>query len=327
MISKPLVSVIMSVYKEPEAYLRASIESILNQTFKDFEFLIAIDDPQNNEVVKVVKEYAKSDDRIKYFINEENLGLPTSLNLLISKSKGEYLARMDGDDISLEHRLEKQIEYMEENNDIGILGTLAYKMDESGIIYGTLNMPTNEKHIDIYFNNGMNPLIHPSIIVRRKVYEKLGGYRCEFIHAEDYDFYCRARKIGIKLQNLNHFLLKYRVHSHKYKISYNSYLQYKSAKFIAKSYKSQIRDDEYYAFFKKLNSDDYLDEIFAKLYTFSRTHFIKATDFKSKNKTIKFLMHFLLSCISPHHLDVIFRAIKTKFSCRLDSLINSVKIR
>lgn len=311
---KPKVSIIMSIYREPEEYLRKSIESMLNQTYKDFEFLIAIDDPQNNEVIEIVKEYAKSDDRIKYFINERNLGLASSLNLLIYKSKGKYLARMDGDDISLENRLENQIKYMERNFEVGILGTLAYKMDESGKIYGIFNTPINEKHIDIYIRNGITPIVHPSIIVRKEVYEKLGGYRTEFDFLEDFDLFYRARKMNIKIQNLNQVLLMYRVHSHKYKISYNSYLQYKLAKFILKSSEVQQRSGAYNKIFKYQMGNGYLEKMFAKLFVFSRTHFIKAMDYKANN-IVKFLLHFLLSCLSPHHFHYNLKLIKIKLLC------------
>ena len=104
-----MISVIMSTYKEDEELLRESIESILNQTYKDIEFIIILDYPDNEIHQKVICEYASKDKRVHFYINQKNLGLTKSLNRGISLCTGDYIARMDADDISLSDRLEKQL--------------------------------------------------------------------------------------------------------------------------------------------------------------------------------------------------------------------------
>ena len=115
----PKVSVLMPIYKTKEEYLREAIESILNQSFTDFEFLILDDCPENSRE-EIVKSY--SDGRIKYLKNEKNLGITPSRNKLIEMAKGEYLAVMDHDDISLPARFEKQVQYLDEHQYIGVCG-------------------------------------------------------------------------------------------------------------------------------------------------------------------------------------------------------------
>ena len=116
----PKVTVLMPVYN-CEKYLRESIESILNQTFKDFEFLI-INDGSSDKSAEIVESY--NDNRINFVQNEKNIGLAASLNRGLDIAKGEYIARMDADDISLPERLEKQVRFMETNPQIGICGQL-----------------------------------------------------------------------------------------------------------------------------------------------------------------------------------------------------------
>ena len=110
----PIVSVIMATYNS-ESTIKESIESILSQKYKNFEFLI-LDDCSSDNTLRIIKSYQKIDERIKIFENKKNIGLTKSLNLLIKRSSGEYLARQDADDISYEQRLEKQIDFCIKNN-------------------------------------------------------------------------------------------------------------------------------------------------------------------------------------------------------------------
>jgi len=126
----PKISVVMTTYREPEEYLRKSIESILNQTFEDFEFIIVLDDPNNERNEKLIEEYAKKDNRIVFLKNERNLGRGASRNRAIDIAKGKYIAIIDADDIALPERLEKQFNFLEENEDVDLLFTWAYWIDE-----------------------------------------------------------------------------------------------------------------------------------------------------------------------------------------------------
>lgn len=314
MKNRPTVSVIMSTYKEPCEYLKLSIESILCQTFGDFEFLIAIDDPYNEQHIQIVNEYANLDNRIIWYVNEKNLGLPRSLNNLISKARGKYIARMDSDDVSLPQRFEKQVQVMESNINVSVLGTLAYKMKENGIIYGVLNLPTNQKCIKSYIENGIMPTCHPSWMVRAEVYKMLKGYR-EIPYAEDFDFILRAYKNGYEITNLSEPLLKYRIHSHKQKISHSkafnqylnakySYLQFKHGEFSV----STCNDSSLTIHLRKFRE---------RLYNIANNFFTKNMGYKSQRKVFLGLLLFLLSFISPDRAEFNVRLLRAKFFCKL----------
>jgi len=172
------LSVIMSVYNSEEN-LGDSIESILIQTYENFEFLI-MDDGSDDNSPKILDDYAKQDNRIKIFKNSKNLGLTKSLNILISSSNGEYLARQDSDDLSSHDRFEKQLNYLNLNNldacTARALGTTTKKAIPNISYYFPLNLIIKFK----------NPFVHGSLIVRKNVIESLGGYDENFYYSQDY---------------------------------------------------------------------------------------------------------------------------------------------
>lgn len=202
--STPLVTILMPVYNG-EKYLREAINSILNQTFTDFEFLIINDGSQDN-TENIILSY--NDTRIRYIKNEENIKLIETLNKGIDLAKGKYIARMDADDISEPNRLELQVEYMEANEKVAVCGSWFTS-------FGNKNGETKyaSQHDDIMFNMLYQcHICHPSVIMRTSILRinKL-FYNKDFLHAEDYELFTR---IGLKykLHNLPHSLLNYRVH-------------------------------------------------------------------------------------------------------------------
>ena len=130
----------MSVYNG-EKYLREAIESILNQTFTDFEFLI-VNDGSTDSSLEIILSYP--DERIRVIRNDRNIGLTKSLNKALQQAKGEYIARQDADDISLQNRFEEQLIYLEKHPEVALLGTSAYKIDERGEILAKVIVPTEE---------------------------------------------------------------------------------------------------------------------------------------------------------------------------------------
>lgn len=198
----PKVTVLMPVYN-CEKYLRESIESILNQTFKDFEFLI-INDGSSDKSAEIVESY--KDNRINFVQNEKNIGLAASLNRGLDIAKGEYIARMDADDISLPERLEKQVRFMETNPQIGICGSWIK-------IFGDIN------YIGKYTKSHKNiisslfttcPLAHPTVIFRKELFNQYNlRYNPDFIVAQDYELWARASK-HIVFENIQEVLLNYR---------------------------------------------------------------------------------------------------------------------
>lgn len=143
----PKVSVVMSVYNG-EKYLPETIDSILNQTFKDFEFII-INDGSTDKTAKILTSY--DDPRIRIF-NQENMGLTKSLNRAISLAKGEYIARMDADDISYPERLKKQVDYLNKNPDIGLVGSKYIRIDKRGRKIDEINVPIGTDNILKHFS-------------------------------------------------------------------------------------------------------------------------------------------------------------------------------
>ena len=171
------LSVIMSVYNSEES-LGDSI-GILVQTYENFEFLI-MDDGSEDNSPKILDDYAKQDNRIKIFKNSKNLGLTKSLNILISSSNGECLARQDSDDISSEDRFEKQLNYLSLNNldacTVRALGSTTNKAIPNISYYFPLNLIIKFK----------NPFVHGSLIIKKNVIESLGGYDENFYYSQDY---------------------------------------------------------------------------------------------------------------------------------------------
>ena len=198
----------MSVYND-ERYLSQAIESILNQTYSNFEFII-INDGSTDNSLKIIKYYKNIDDRIK-IINQKNLGLTKSLNKGIKIARGKYIARQDADDISCENRFQKQIKYFNNNINIQLLGTNSYIIDKDGKIIKK-NKIIKSKDIKKYLFEKKNPFIHGSIMFRKKTFQNIGGYREKFVYSQDYDFLLRfAEKYPIDIYQ-NH-LYKYRSHN------------------------------------------------------------------------------------------------------------------
>jgi glycosyltransferase involved in cell wall biosynthesis len=206
----PKITVLMPVYN-CELYIKEAVDSILNQTFSDFEFLI-IDDASTDKTVSIVQTY--NDPRIRLFEKPVNTGLTNSLNYGLSIAKGEYIARMDGDDISLPERFAKQVAFLDANPDVVLCGT-ALKIIGTG---NSIIFPQKNEDIKLRLLKG-NCIAHPSVMLRNnKLKEFSFRYDPKTEPAEDYDLWVRLLEKG-KLFNLQEELLNYRVHitqvSHK----------------------------------------------------------------------------------------------------------------
>jgi len=201
----PLVTVLMPVYNG-EKYLKEAIESVLNQTFRDFEFLI-IDDGSADKSAETIKSF--NDARIRLERNETNLGLIKTLNKGLGLAKGKYIARMDCDDISLPKRLSIQVNFMEKHPEIDVCGSWVKVM---GLKQEFVNKyPQNHEEARAYllFNT---PFAHPSVIIRKEVMEKHKlKYDENYKHAEDYELWSRIINYA-KVSNIPKVLLHYRMH-------------------------------------------------------------------------------------------------------------------
>lgn len=300
-----LVSIIMSTYKEEEFFLRQAIESILNQSYKDFEYIIILDNPDNNLHIRIIKEYANLDKRIKFYVNEKNMGLTASLNKGLGLAKGKYICRMDADDISINKRIENQKRYLEENN-YDLIGGISQMIDENGkSIYSIKKVPTNMDKIKkaLRYNQIIS---HPTWFGKKEVFEKLNGYR-NMPLCEDYDFTLRAVLNGYKISNIDETVLKYRMTSSSISRS-NLYEQYLFARFITKKYsKNKIADIKE----AKQYVNNHNDDRKAKRYLKANARFNIALKDIEEKKYFKFIIDgILLTFTSFNYLDKIYRFVK-----------------
>jgi len=206
MSKNPLVSVIMGVFNG-EKHLREAIKSILNQTFKDFEFVI-INDCSKDKTSEILRKYNQEDERIKIVNNHKNIGLTKSLNKALKITRGKYIARMDADDISYPERLEKQIDFLSNNLLYGLIGTWGHKIDKGGNVIGELKFLTKNENIRKALIK-YNPFIHSSIMLRSEVFKKVGPYNKEWRFAQDYELFFRIIKY-YKVANIPEILMAHR---------------------------------------------------------------------------------------------------------------------
>lgn len=200
------VSIIMPVYNNQD-YIKEAIESIIAQSFKEWE-LIIINDASTDNTPNIIKSY--KDKRIKNITNFKNEGVAASLNKGLKIAEGEYIARIDSDDICLPNRFELQIEFLDNNPKTVIVGSNAEIINYSGDVLSITDLPTT----DIDIRNMLfvrNPLIHPSVMFRKKILDKTGNYNVKFNGAEDYELWFRMLKFG-KAYNFKKPLIKRRVH-------------------------------------------------------------------------------------------------------------------
>jgi glycosyltransferase involved in cell wall biosynthesis len=200
----PKVSVIMPVYNTAK-FLRESIESILSQTFSDFEFII-IDDASTDESVAIIRSYP--DKRIKLIQKSVNTGYTESLNMAIDLAKGKYIARMDSDDISLNNRFEKQYRYMEENPEVLVLGGSYQIVGTNDIV----SLPLTHQETAVVCLMHV-PVAHPTVFIRKKLFDQHNiRYEKKYEPAEDYGLWTKVVQLG-RVENLPDVVLFYRHHS------------------------------------------------------------------------------------------------------------------
>ena len=205
----------MGVYNSDSEQLSNAIESILNQTFQNFEFIICNDCSSKLEVMEVLSKYKSIDSRIKLISNPQNSGLAASLNHCLKYAKGEYIARMDDDDISHLDRFEKQVAFLDEHLEFAIIGC-AINIFQNDEIWGyTINKEVPQV-TDFLFST---PFTHPTVMIRRNALLDVDGYGVEKItkRTEDYDLFMRMYDKGYLGYNLQEVLFDYRMDRNGYK--------------------------------------------------------------------------------------------------------------
>lgn len=297
-----MISVIMSTYKESELQLRQSIESILNQTYEDFEYIIILDCPDNQLHKTIIESYKEKDPRVRFYINEMNIGLANSLNKGIQLANGEFIARMDADDISLPDRFKDQLKYIQDKN-YDLIGGITQMIDENGdLLYSIQKVPTNYDKIKKILKYGQC-IAHPTWFGKKVVFETLNGYR-EIPLCEDYDFTLRAVLSGYRISNLNKIVLQYRMTNNSISRQ-NLFEQYLYMTYITKQYKQgKISDIEK----AKKYVEDKNDLKQSKKYLQANILFNSMLREISQKKLLSFVKHgFQLVFTSRYYLDKIFR--------------------
>jgi len=233
-----MISVIMPAYNA-ETYIADAIESILHQTYRDFEFII-VNDGSTDKTADVVRSY--KDKRIIFIDRDENKGLVYSLNEGIRHAKGDFIARMDADDISVQNRFELQLKYLLNHPNIDICGG-SYKC------FGTENRlvecVSEPKRIsEQLFRECV--MAHPTIMMRRSIVYQRELYNQDYLYAEDYELWCRLKKRGIKFGNIPEVILNYRVTDTHISAKHNKRQQYLTTIIVLRNFSWQ----------KKLTFDD-----------------------------------------------------------------------
>lgn len=207
----PRISVLMPTYNRAH-FLKYSIPSILNQTYGDFEFII-INDASTDNTRKVINSFIKKDKRIKYFENTEHKDLARTLNWGVNISKGEYIARMDDDDVSHKSRFKKQVEYLDCYKAISVVGSFICMMDNKKGVSWIRSSDPDELDIAINF---VNPMSHPSTMIRSSFLQKNSlNYRQDNSYAEDYYLWKDIILKGGRLANIPEILLNFRINNPK----------------------------------------------------------------------------------------------------------------
>ena len=246
--SIPDISVLLSVYNS-ENYISESIESILDQSYANFE-LIIVDDCSTDGSFEICKSYANKDRRIVLLRNSVNLGGCQTLNEGLKHTRGKYVARQDNDEWSYPDRLAKQIKFMEDNPEVGVLGGSMEIINEMGEIVGKRNYKTTDSSIRKYIFR-YSPFSHPLVMFRKSILDKVGYYDCTHAPADDYELYFRMGQES-KFANLNDVLLKYRVVATSLTNSRTRKMELKTIG-VRKKYK---------------NTDNYKINVFDKAYNF-----------------------------------------------------------
>lgn len=272
------VSVIMGVYNEKPQWLKESINSILNQTYENFEFIIVLDNPNNKELEKILLKYKSLDSRIKIIKNEINLGLVQSLNIALSHASGNLIARMDADDIALPNRFEIQVDFMKKNKNISLLGCRVKFINENGVFIGNENNKILNNNKIVEHLKFCNAISHPTIMFRKNIVKKIGGYR-NALYAEDYELYTRLIINNYEIANIDEVLLLYRKRENGISLSKRS-KQIETTIYLQKKYQLGLK-----------NSRDYFNEeellkLLENESDFDENLYSKNLEYKDNNKKI-----------------------------------------
>lgn len=294
------VSIILPSFNSA-SFIYEAVLSILKQSYKNFE-LIIVDDKSTDETIKIIKLFR--DKRIRLIVTKNKLGLASCLNLGIKHSASQFVARMDSDDISETNRLEEQINFLNKNKNIDVVGTAIKIIDEEGIVKRFVSFPKTDLEIKWAMCLGC-PIAHPSIMMRRDVFSKYGTYDTKE-KIEDYALWTKFLNKGVKFYNLDQHLLKIRKHKRNSK-------KYESSK-LKKIEIEIIKKNIYNILNLKITQKKYIDYIDAlrsngrlkNKYTKEALNFLRHLFFKFRKMYFKSSKNNILDTINKNLLEKIF---------------------
>lgn len=206
---KPLVSLIMATYNDSPAYLSIAIESIICQTYRNWE-LIIVDDSKDLDTISTIDKYTGKDERIKVVRDKKKYGFVPALNVGLENANGSYVGRMDGDDVSYPERLEMEIKYLEEHPDVDVVGTQTAIIDSNGNRTSEICFPDCGLKLRL-FQMFRCPMQHGTVLMRRKLIDEGIRYDENFKRSEDLELWLRLQKKGYYLYNIQKVLYDFRI--------------------------------------------------------------------------------------------------------------------
>lgn len=281
----------MPVYREKIEHLRMAIESILDQTWKNIQLIIILDDPNNSLLKNVINDYIEKDSRVLLYINEENMGCPYSKDRGIKLAETEYVAIMDADDIARPFRLEKQIHRIVEKQLDIVAGCVKVINDNGDPLYCMDNLPAD--HNDIAKKMKVNNCMpHPTWLLKKEVYINLGGY-VDMQGCEDYDFLIRAIRGGYRLGTVGEIVLDYRLSEKS--VSRNSlYKQYLMMQYLQDKY---YRHKYNYQTYEDIYNRKYTEKR-AEKYAKASVYFEEALVYKGNSRYFRMLVSIVKVLVS-----------------------------
>lgn len=305
-----LISVIIPVYNV-EKYIAKALLSICNQTYSNLQ-IVVVDDCSTDNTYQIIREIARSDSRILLLKNEVNSKIVKTLNFALQYAKGDFIARMDGDDISSPERLEKQLNFLIKNPEYALVGSHVHTIDESDTIIGKLRLPIGHKKVEKVITYS-SPVLH-IWLARSEIYKKLKGYR-EIPGAEDYDFLLRMSSEGFKFTNLDSYEYSVRLRDGNTTstIGFNQRLM---SNYVVELYYSRLKNNRDDFSFNSVN--DYINKYAKQKINFDKSNEYLRRAFKSKvdkNYFKMFLLVFLTIVTSKYQ----FQYLKNRFLFKLYS--------
>ena len=312
-MEKDKISVIMSFYNEKEEEITKSINSILNQTYKNWELILICDNPSRLETYNLLKKIYKYEKRIKLSINSQNIGLALSMNKAIEIAVGEYIARMDSDDICILNRFEEQINFMKKNNLDLCCSEFLFIDEEDKIFFKEYTKYSSNEIIKLL--PYQNTIHHPTVMIKKNIIESVKGYR-NFPCAQDYDLWLRLFEKNISMGILNKPLIKYRIR--KNSISQSKKLkQINTGWYIRKCFWERKKNGK--DSFTIENYNEYLrkqkvfDSNYNKKFKKDQNFKNKIDLYKKNNKSIYYILIMFLFIRSSFYKKYYINIIKNKF--------------